>query len=188
MPGPGACGIQLQLSRQLFGVALEDAKGILECDESAIAPDLADGAENADRAELFEDVRVAQESACEGSRFARWKVSSDRFDYGGDFFRRKAKSLKQARRFFERISDVIPFCQRGGVFWTMADEDTDIMQPGRSVKDVIVERLVLRELLREFIKAQLMAEFVGRIGLGANIIGNCLAVVDFWHTRRIANR
>ena len=62
-PGEGAGGIQLQLSRQLFGVALEDPNGICECDESAVATDFADGAENADRAELFEDVCVAQESA-----------------------------------------------------------------------------------------------------------------------------
>jgi hypothetical protein len=34
----------------------------------------------------------------------------------------------------------------------------------------------------------LMTEFVERVGFGADVIGDGLAVVDVWHERRIANR
>jgi tetratricopeptide (TPR) repeat protein len=63
----------------------------------------------------------------------------------------------------------------------MANENADVMQPGCGVKDVVVERFTLRKLLREFVQTRLMAQFVRRIGLGTDVIGNSLPVVGFWH-------
>ena len=183
--GEGACGIESQLWRQLFGIALENAKCVFEGAESGVASDFADGAENRDRAELFENVGVTQEDAFERSWIAGWKVGSDDLDNGWNFLGGKAESLKQGGCFFERVSDVIPFCERDWVFGTMADEDAEVVQPGGGVEDVVVERLALRNLFCEFVEARLMGEFVGWPGVGADVIGDGAAVFVVGHGQKI---
>jgi len=54
----------LQLIWQLFGITPQDPKGVVEADEAGVAADLADGSEDCNGAELFEDVRVAEQIIC----------------------------------------------------------------------------------------------------------------------------
>ena len=169
----------------MFGVALENVESVFECSKTGVTADFADGAENADRTELFENVRIAQENAFERGRFARWKVGSDGFDDGRDFLRRKAEPLKQTRRFSDCVSNVVPLRERDRVFWTMADEDADVMEPRGGIKDVVFERLILCELFCEFVEARLMGKFVRGICLGADVVSDGVAVVDVWHEKSI---
>src|SRR5205823_5296793 len=108
-------------------------------------------------------------------------MGADDLNYGRNLLAGKSEALKKSGHFFERVSHIVPFGQCDTVFGTMADEDANVVQPGRGVEDVIVERFVLRELLREFVETRLMAELIGRIGLGADVLGNSVAVVGFWH-------
>ncbi len=183
--GEGAGGIELQLRRQLFGVALQNTKCVFERDKAGVAADFTDGAKNGDSAELFEDVCLAQKNTFEGGRLAGWKVGPDDFDDGRNFFRGKAESLEQARCFFERVGNVVPFSKRGWVFRTMANEDADVVEPGGGVEDVVVEWLILRNLFCEFVQARLMAEFVGWIGLGANVVGDGEAEFVVGHEQKL---
>ena len=169
----------------MFGIALKDAESVFEGAKACIAPNFADSAENADSAELFENVRVAQKNAFKGGWATGGKMRPDDFDDGWNFFVGKTESLKQAGRFFERVSDVVPFSKRGWIFGAMANEDAQVVEPRGSIKDFVIERLILRELFCELVKARLVAEFVGRVGLGADVIGDGGAVIGVGHERKL---
>ena len=112
-------------------------------------------------------------------------MSSDDLDDGGNFLSGKSESLQQPGRFFQRVSDIVPFCQFSEVFRAMTDKDADVVHPGGGVEYVVVEGLVLRKLFCDSVEARLMAKFVGRIGLGANVIGDRAAVTDLWHGKKL---
>ena len=86
---------------------------------------------------------------------------------------------------FGGVGDVVPFCQLRRVFRTMTDENAQVMQPGGGIKHVIIKRLAARKLLRQMIKARLMTEFVRRVGVRPNVVGDGLAISRLVHRGKI---
>ena len=102
----------------------------------------------------------------------------------GDLGFRKAELPQDLRRLAAGISNVVPLCQRGWVFRAMADEDPEVMQPSRSMEDVVIVGLTVGEPPRELVKPGLVAEFVRRLRLGADVINNGLSVAGLTHGLR----
>jgi hypothetical protein len=67
----------------------------------------------------------------------------------------------------------------------MADEHTQIVQPGRGIEDVVVERLSLGKRTGEGIQPGLVAEFIGWLRLGAYVFGDGRPVIGLIHRRSL---
>jgi hypothetical protein len=68
----------------------------------------------------------------------------------------------------------------------VANEDPQVVHPGRGKEDVIVVRLTLGEPFGELVKPGLVAELVRRLRLGADVFNNGFPVSGFSHSARIA--
>src|ERR1017187_6955675 len=84
------------------------------------------------------------------------------------------------------IGHMVPGGERRRVFRAMADEDPQVVHPGRRVKDVVIVWLAFRQLHGKVIKPGLVAELVRRPRLGADVINNGLSVPGLMHGPRIA--
>ena len=113
-------------------------------------------------------------------------MGADGFEDRRNFFSGKAELPEQCGRFIDGISDMIPPGQGGGLFRAVPDKDPQVVHPGGSIQHVVIERLVFRELGGEVIEAGLVAEFVGRLRLGANVTGNGGPVTGLVHRLRLA--
>lgn len=102
----------------------------------------------------------------------------------GELGFRKAELPQDLRRLAAGISHVVPGRQRGWVFRTMADEDPEVMQPRRSMEDVVIVRLTVGEPFGELVKPGLVAEFVRRLRLGTDVINDGLSVSGSGHGLR----
>src|SRR5438876_8879116 len=113
-------------------------------------------------------------------------MSSNNFEHSRNFFGRKTKPLQNRWDFLDCISDIVPFRERGQICGSMPNENTQVMHPSGGEQHVIVERLAFRQPGGELIKTRLMAEFVGRVGLFANIIHYRHPVVGLIHKKTTA--
>ena len=109
-------------------------------------------------------------------------MGSDDFDDRGDFWGGKPELLQEGRRRFGGVGNVVPGRQRRQIFRTMANEDAEVVQPGRCIEHVVIEGLIFGKLRGQAIKPGLMAELVGRFGLRADVISNGISE----HTSNLA--
>jgi hypothetical protein len=82
--------LKAKFAGELIEIALQDGNGIGKARESGIAAHLADGAQNADGAELFENVGVAKDGGLDGRRLVAGLVLPDGLEDCGDFVFGKA--------------------------------------------------------------------------------------------------
>jgi len=108
-------------------------------------------------------------------------MRADRVENGRYFFLRKMELLQQIRRAFDGIGHIVPRGQGCSILGPVADEYAEVMQPGGCKDYVLIEWLVNGELAGKSEKSWLMAELVGRFGLGPDVIDDGLAVVGLCH-------
>ena len=102
----------------------------------------------------------------------------------GDLGFRKAALPQDLRRLTAGVSHVVPLGQCVWVFRPMADEDPEVMQPRRSMEDVVIVGLTVGKPSRKLVKPGLVAELVRRLRLGADVIGDGLSVSGLTHGLR----
>src|SRR6266568_439344 len=108
-------------------------------------------------------------------------MSADGFEHSRNFLRWKSKSLQQSRRLPDGIGDIIPLFQSRQIFGTMADENAKVMQPGRRKEHVIIEGPLFGELRGQPIKPRLVAEFLWRLRVRADVVSDSLSVTESLH-------
>src|ERR1051326_7495458 len=98
------------------------------------------------------------------------------FEDSRDLLDREANFLENRRRFLDRISNIIPFRQRDGVFRTMTNKDPQVMHPRRGKKNVFIERLISRKAFGQCEQTDLMRIFVRRLRLRADVFDDFFPV------------
>jgi hypothetical protein len=91
------------------------------------------------------------------------------FDDRRRFACRKSKPLQDYRRFPHCIRHVVPFRQSFDFLRAVADKDSEVMQPCRREKHVVIERLSVSQFARQLIQTGLVIEFVRRLRLFSNM-------------------
>jgi len=175
---------KLQLRGQLVESPAEGCHRVSMPDEPCVTAYLADGAEDRNRPKLLQKVRVAQQRALERFRPACRDMRPDGLNDCWNLGFWKTRSVQDLGCLAAGITHVVPGCQRSRVFRTMADEDPEIVQPGGSVKHVVIVGLTLGQPFRKLVKPGLMAELVRRLRLGADVVSDGLAVAGLGHGLR----
>ena len=96
-------------------------------------------------------------------------MGSDALQDGGHFRLGEPEFIEQRRRLGAGIGDVIPSGKLFNGRRPVSDENSQVMQPGCSEKNVIVIRLALREADSQMIQSCLVAEFVRWLSLCSNV-------------------
>src|SRR5438046_8638304 len=105
-------------------------KRVREPNKTCVAADFTDGAENGNRAELLQDIRIPEQDPFKSSRLLGRQMGPNNFGHGGNFFDGKTEPLQDWWSFADRVSDIVPCCERDRVFGTMSDENAEVMHPG----------------------------------------------------------
>src|ERR1035437_4048877 len=113
-------------------------------------------------------------------------MGPDDFNGSRNLSFRESKLLQDRRRHAGDVSHMVPRGQCRRVFRTVADEYPEVVHPGGGIEDVVVVCLALGEPPRELVKPGLVAELVGRLRLGADVVGNGFPVSGLSHGARIA--
>ena len=154
--------------------------------EASVPAHLADGAQDGDGAQLLQEVRVAQQGALKCGRLAGRKMRPNGLDDSRDLALGKAELFQNGRRVAGGVGHVVPGRQGHVLLGAVADEDAKIMHPGGDKEDVVVVGLVFRQPGGQVIKPGLMAEFVRRLRLGADVVHDSLSAGGFVHGGSIA--
>lgn len=158
-------------------VAPQGGNGIREEMEPRIAADLADGAQDADGAQLLEDIGVAQDGRFDGAGLVVWLMLANDFQHRRYFALLKARLAQDGRSALTGVRYMIPAAKLLNIGRPMPDEDTEIVKPGSGADHIAVIFQPGSHLLGEAIEARLVAEFVDGKGLFPNEIVKCLKVI-----------
>ena len=112
-------------------------------------------------------------------------MGANSFNHGRDLAFGEPEALQDSGHLAARISHVVPRGQRGWVFRTMADEDPQIVQPGRGIQDVVIVRLTLREPFRELVEPGLVTELVRRLRLGPDVLNDSFSISGLTHGTKV---
>jgi len=163
--GKLARGIKTNFCWQIGQASAKDSDDLRELREPGIPAYFADIAQDADCAELFEDVRITQDNGLDDCGVVSGLMRSNCFEDSGNFLRRKVSASQNLWDMLAGIGDVIPFGKLFGIFGTMTDEDSEIMKPGRRVDDIIVIVQTCANLLCQSIEPWLVPVFVYWTGI-----------------------
>jgi hypothetical protein len=180
--GEAASGFETDFAGELIERASQRGNGIGEAMESRVAADFADGAQDADGAELLEDVGIAEDGGFEGRGLVAGLVLADAVEDGGDFGFGKAGFAEDLRGALAGESHVVPAAEGLGIFGAVADEDAEVVKPGRCADDIAIVVEAGADGFRERVQARLMAEFVDGASLFRNDPLQDLEVMGF-HTK-----
>jgi hypothetical protein len=136
--GEFSCGVQMELRGQCVESALKRITCVGEGVKAGIAAELGGCAKNADGAELFEYVRVAEERGLDAMGLVMRLMFADTREHGGDFIGREAERGEKFCGAIAGVRDVVPCCERGWILWAMPDEDAEIVQIGGGEDNVII--------------------------------------------------
>lgn len=173
--GQTAGTLQPQLVRQFAQIASEHRNRVRKAGKTRIAANLADRAENADGAELLENVGVAEDGGFECRRFVFGLVLANDIQHGRDFGLRKTCIAQDLRCMGAGIRDVTPAGEFGGLFGTIPDKDAEVVQPGRGADHVAIVAEIGADDRRQNIQTRLVTKFVDRTCLifdGADQFGH----------------
>lgn len=133
-----ASGVEADFAGEFVQRAAERGDGVGEAGEAGVAADFANGAEDADGAELFEDVGVAEDDGFEGGGRVFGLVQTDRVEDGGDFLLREAGLAQDDRRLRAGIGHMIPGDEGIQFLGAIADKNAEVMEPGGGFDDVAI--------------------------------------------------
>lgn len=166
-----AGALKAQLARQDVEIPLQGGNGVGKTGKARIAADLADDAQDADGAQLLENVGVAENDGLNGFGFVAGLVLPDGREDGGDFVLREARIVENFRGLGTSIVNMVPAGEFGWILRAVADKDAEIVQPGGGDDDVPVVDKIGTKGLSQGKQTRLVAEFVHRESLGFNIMG-----------------
>jgi hypothetical protein len=106
--------------------------------EARVATQLGSCAEDADGAELLEDVGVAKQGCLEGVRLSLRKMLADAGNDRSNLFRREVEADQQGGCLPGRIGHVVPSLELGWRMRAMAKEDAKVVQICCGKDDVVV--------------------------------------------------
>ncbi len=170
-------GIQTDAAGKRRQIAPQRGYGIRKAEEAGVAADFADRPQNADGAELLEDVGVTQNGGLKGGGLIVRLVLADDIEDSGNFIFRKARTAQDSGCMRAGVSDVIPVAELFGIFGAVADEDAEIVQPGSGTDDVAVVFKAGSDQLGQTVEAGLMAKFVDGESLFPNEVVKGLKVI-----------
>ena len=113
-------------------------------------------------------------------------MRADDFEDRGNFFIGEAELPKQVGCLGYGVSNVIPRSECSRLLRAVADKDSQVVHPGRGKKHVVIKRPAFRKLRGEMIEPRLVAEFVRRDGIGADVIDYQRAAGGLVHAGKLA--
>jgi hypothetical protein len=169
-------------ARQLFEVATQYGYGIGESGKAGIATHFAHHAQDADCAQLFEDVGIAKNGGLNRCRFVFRLVLPNGIQDRGHLRFRKTRPVQDLRTAGTRIGNMVPASQLTRILWTMPDKHTQVVQPCSRQNDVAVIREAGTDGLGERREPRLVAKLVNRTSLGLNVTRQSSHVISTHET------
>lgn len=140
-------------------------------------------AEDSDRAELFEDIRIMKDARLPCGRLSERLMRANGLYHSGDLGFREAPTLQKIGGSMHGIRHIIPRFELGQVFRSMAGKHTQIMQPGCGVDHVIIMRVILGQKFGQGVKTELVFEFIRRNRFALDILDDRFSKMTLFHGR-----
>jgi hypothetical protein len=164
-PSQTAGTVEVKLARQFLKIPAQDSNCVGETGKAGIPSDLADRAQNADGAQLFKDVGIAEDGGFDGVGLVAGLVLPNGREYGGDLVLREAHLAEDVRGKGAGVGNVVPAAEVVRILGSVAYKDTEVVQPGGGDNDVPVVGMVRANRPSELDQAGLVTEFIPREGL-----------------------
>jgi hypothetical protein len=166
--GEAAGGVEPNLAREVVEIAAQRGDGISEAREAGIAAHLADGAQDANGAQLLENIGIAKNGGFRRGGLILGLVLAHDLKDGGNFRFGEAGVAQDLRRVGAGIGNVIPPGEFLGTFGAIANENAQVVKPGGSHNDLVVVVQAGADRFDECLKAGLVSKFIDRPGLLPN--------------------
>jgi hypothetical protein len=182
-----AGGFKADLTGKLVEPAAEGGDGVGKAGEAGVAADFADGAKDADGAELFEHIGVAEDDGFEGGGGVFGLVLADGVEDSGDFLFGEAGLAQDGGCLRAGIGHMIPGSEGVQFLGAIADKNAKVMEPGSGFDDVAIVVEIGADGGCKRGHTRLVAEFVDGEGLFQNDTAEGLQVIRR-HTTFVSQR
>jgi len=169
-----AGALKAEQLRKILEITMQGGNGISETGEAGVTAHLTDNAEDADGAELLEDVGIAKDRGLNGRGLVCRLVLPDRGQHGGNFSLGKARLTEDAGCVGAGVGDMVPAGKLFRVFRAVTRENAEIVKPGGGGNNLAVVREIRADGTSQFNQAGLMPEFIHRPGLGFHVSGQSI--------------
>lgn len=166
-----AGALEAEFARQILDIASQNGDRIGKARKTGIAADFADRAQNANGAELLEDVGVAEDGGLDRLRLVAGLMLPEAGEDAGDFPFGELHLAEDAGDMGTGVSHVIPMGEFFRIIGAMTDKDAEIVQPGSGSDNFAVMGDVGADQPGQFDQPGLMPEFIHRAGLGFDEMG-----------------
>lgn len=136
--GEATRAVEPNSGRQILEAAAKSGDGVCEEWETGIAAHFADGAQDADGAELFQDIGIAEDGGFDAARLVLRLMLADHIEDRRNFFLRETQMAQNGRRTGAGEGNVIPSAEFKGIIGAVANEDAEVVQPCGGANDIRV--------------------------------------------------
>src|SRR5215831_2270513 len=150
----------------------QDGKNRAETGITGITADLNCCPQQANSAELFEDIGVPEQRSFHGCRFILRLMVLNCIRYTVQLSPGKSPIGQEFPAAADGIWNVVPLRKLRRIFRSMAEKHAKVMHPSRGKEDVVVVLHSFANLRGESIEPRLMSKLVGRLRLGANVFND----------------